>query len=144
MKWCKCTPAIASFFGSRRGALKRKKRNRHYSVTPQYRVWKRMDESMNCSDEKPNLPNAPVEPLQRSWMMLCSLRVVPVTSEHFLGRRYVMELATASRARELRVFRSLEQLMTGVEELGLRAELRDGLQRQLIEEGCCQLLDIVL
>jgi hypothetical protein len=103
-----------------------------------------MDESMNCSDEKPNLSNAPVEPLQRSWKMLCSLRVVPVTSEHFLGRRYVMELATASRARELRVFRSLEQLMTGVEELGLRAELRDGLQRQLIEEGCCQLLDIVL
>jgi hypothetical protein len=55
-----------------------------------------------------------------------------------------MELATASRARELRVFRSLEQLMSGVEELGLRAELRDDLQRQLIEEGCCQLLDIVL
>ena len=76
--------------------------------------------------------------------MLCSLRVVPVTSEHFLGRRYVMELATTSRARELRVFRSLDQLMSGIEELGLRAELRDDLRRQLIEEGCCQLLDIVL
>lgn len=76
--------------------------------------------------------------------MLCSLRVVPVTSEHFLGRRYVMELATASRARELRVFRSLDQLMSGIEELGLRAGLRDDLRRQLIEEGCCQLLDIVL
>jgi hypothetical protein len=55
-----------------------------------------------------------------------------------------MELATTGRARELRVFRSLEQLMCGVEELGLRAEVRDDLQRQLIEEGCCQLLDIVL
>ncbi len=103
-----------------------------------------MCESMNCSDGKPDLTNATVEPLQRGWMMLCSLRIVPVTSEHFLGRRYVMELATASRARELRVFRSLEQLMSGVEELGLRAELRRDLQRQLIEEGCCQLLDIVL
>jgi hypothetical protein len=76
--------------------------------------------------------------------MLCSLRVVPVTSEHFLGRRYVMELATMSRARELRVFRSLEQLMAGVEELGLHAELRRELERQLIEEGCCQLLDIIV
>lgn len=103
-----------------------------------------MDESMNCSDEKPDLPDATAEPVPRRWTMLCSLRVVPVTSEHFLGRRYVMELATTSRARELRVFRSLEQLMSGVEELGLRAELRDDLQRQLIEEGCCQLLDIVL
>ena len=103
-----------------------------------------MDESMNCSEEKPDLTNATIEPLQRGWTILCSLRVVPVTSEHFLGRRYVMELATANRARELRVFRSLEQLMSAVEELGLRAELRDGLQRQLIAEGCCQLLDIVL
>lgn len=103
-----------------------------------------MDESMNYSDEKRDLPHAPVEAPPRRWMMLCSLRVVPVTSEHFLGRRYVMELATASRARELRVFRSLEQLMLGVEELGLRLELREDLQRQLIDEGCCQLLDIVL
>jgi hypothetical protein len=103
-----------------------------------------MDESMNCSDEKADLAHATVEPLPRNWTMLCSLRVVPVTSEHFLGRRYVMELATTSRARELRVFRSLEQLMSGVEELGLRAEVRDDLQRQLIDEGCCQLLDLVL
>jgi hypothetical protein len=103
-----------------------------------------MDEWMNCADEKPDLPEATVEPLRQRWTMLCSLRVVPVTSEHFLGRRYVMELATASRARELRVFRSLDQLMSGVEELGLRTELRDDLKRQLIEEGCCQLLDIVL
>jgi hypothetical protein len=103
-----------------------------------------MDESMNCSDEKTDLPDATVKPARRKWTMLCSLRVVPVTSEHFLGRRYVMELATSSRARELRVFRSLEQLMSGVEELGLRAELREDLQRQLVEEGCCQLLDIVL
>ena len=103
-----------------------------------------MDEPMNWSDEKSDLHDAPVEPSPRRWMMLCSLRIVPVTSEHFLGRRYVMELATSSRARELRVFRSLEQLMSGVEELGLRAELRNDLQRQLLDEGCCQLLDIVL
>ncbi len=35
-----------------------------------------------------------------------------------------MELATTSRARELRVFRSLELLMAGVAELGLRAEIK--------------------
>jgi hypothetical protein len=34
--------------------------------------------------------------------------------------------------------------MSGVEALGLRAEIRDDLYRQLIEEGCCQLLDIML
>jgi hypothetical protein len=51
--------------------------------------------------------------------MLCSLRVVPLSSEHFLRRLYVVELAAASRARELRVFRSLELLMAGVAELGL-------------------------
>jgi hypothetical protein len=34
--------------------------------------------------------------------------------------------------------------MSGVEALGLRTELRDDLKRQLIEEGSCQLLDIVL
>ena len=103
-----------------------------------------MDESMNCSDKKADLPDATVVPLPQRWTMLCSLRVVPVTSEHFLGRRYVMELATTSRARELRVFRSLEQLMSGVGELGLCAKLREDLKRQLIEEGCCQLLDIIL
>src|SRR6185437_5466902 len=99
---------------------------------------------MNSSRDKRELPDVGVDVRTRRSTMLCSLRVVPVSSEHFLGRRYVMELATASRARELRVFRSLELLMVGVEELGLRAELRDALQRQLIEEGCCQLLDIVL
>jgi hypothetical protein len=99
---------------------------------------------MNCSDERSGLRGAIAQPLPRRWTMLCSLRVVPVTSEHFLGRRYVMELATMSRARELRVFRSLEQLMAGVEELGLHAELRRELERQLIEEGCCQLLDIIV
>jgi hypothetical protein len=34
--------------------------------------------------------------------------------------------------------------MSGVEELGLRAELRADLHRQLIEEGGCFLLDMVL
>ncbi|HEY1744013.1 MAG TPA: hypothetical protein VGG18_12670 [Granulicella sp.] len=132
------------FFGRDDLALKRKWLGRHYSATPSYGVWKRMDESMQRTDEKRNLPDATVESSPRRWTMLRSLRIVPVTSEHFLGRRYVMELATASRARELRVFRSLEQLMAGLEELGLRVELREDLQRQLIEEGCCQLLDIVL
>ena len=103
-----------------------------------------MDEPMNCPDKSHDLTDAPVGPSRRKRTMLCSLRVVPVSSEHFLGRRYVMELATTGRARELRVFRSLEQLMSGVEELGLRAEIREDLHRQLIEEGCCQLLDIML
>ena len=104
----------------------------------------RMDESMNLSDQKHVLPNDVVEPLRRKRPILCSLRVVPVCSEHFLGRRYVMELTTAGLARELRVYRSLNELMRGVDDLGLHAELRDGLCRQLLEEGSCHLLDIVL
>jgi hypothetical protein len=103
-----------------------------------------MDEPMNCSEEKRELPDAGVDVAPRRSTMLCSLRVVPVSSEHFLGRRYVMELATASRARELRVFRSLNLLMAGVAELGLRAEIQESLYRQLMDEGSCQLLDIVL
>jgi hypothetical protein len=99
---------------------------------------------MSCSKDKRELPDIGVNVRSRRSTMLCSLRVVPVSSEHFLGRRYVMELATASRARELRVFRSLELLMAGVAELGLRADIRDSLYHQLVHEGCCQLLDIVL
>ena len=104
----------------------------------------RMDESMKYSDEKHVLPNDVVEPLPRKRAILCSLRVVPVCSEHFLGRRYVMELTTAGLARELRVYRSLNELMRGIDDLGLHADLRDGLCRQLLEEGSCHLLDIVL
>jgi hypothetical protein len=103
-----------------------------------------MDEPMNCPEEKRELPDADIEVPRRRSTMLCSLRVVPVSSEHFLGRRYVMELATTSRARELRVFRSLDLLMDGVAELGLRAEIQESLYRQLMDEGCCQLLDIIL
>jgi hypothetical protein len=103
-----------------------------------------MDEPMNCSEEKRELSDAGINVPPRRSMRLCSLRIVPVSSEHFLGRRYVMELATASRARELRVFRSLDLLMAGVAELGLRAEVQESLCRQLMHEGCCQLLDIVL
>jgi hypothetical protein len=103
-----------------------------------------MDELMNCSDGKSVLGDNSVRPMRRKPMMLCSLRIVPVSSEHFSGRRYVMELATSGRARELRVYRSLEQLMSGVEDLGLSAGLRDGLHRQMLEEGSCQVLDIVL
>jgi hypothetical protein len=103
-----------------------------------------MDESMSCAGEKHDLTDDPAGPPRRRRTMLCSLRVVPVCSEHFLGRRYVMELTTTGRARELRVFRSLEQLMFGVQELGLRAGVSNDLHRQLIEEGHCQLLDIVL
>jgi hypothetical protein len=103
-----------------------------------------MDMPMNCSEEKRESPDTGVDVRLRRSTMLCSLRVVPVSSEHFLGRRYVMELATASRARELRVFRSLDLLMAGVAELGLRAEIQESLYRQLMDEGCCQMLDIVL
>ena len=81
-----------------------------------------MDESMNCSDENHDLPNDVVEPLRRKRTILCSLRVVPVSSEHFLGRRYVMELTTTGLARELRVYRSLDELMRGVDDLGLHVE----------------------
>jgi hypothetical protein len=103
-----------------------------------------MDEPMNCSEGKRELPDAGVDPLPLRSTMLCSLRVVPVSSEHFPGWRYVMELATASRARELRVFRSLDLLMAGVAELGLRVDVRESLHRQLVDEECCQLRDIVL
>jgi hypothetical protein len=127
-----------------RTRMKRKKRARHYSATPRREARRRMDESMNCSDEKHDLPSDAVEALRRKRTILCSLRVVPVSSAHFLGRRYVMELTTTGLARELRVYRSLEDLMRGVDDLGLHSELRDGLCRQLLEEGCCHLLDIVL
>ncbi len=103
-----------------------------------------MDEPMNCSKNKRELPDVGADVLPLRSTMLCSLRVVPVSSEHFLGRRYVMGLATASRARELRVFRTLELLMAGVAELGLPADVREGLYSQLVNEGCCQLRDIVL
>lgn len=103
-----------------------------------------MDETMTCSDEKDDPAEGANEaPIQRRTM-LCSLKIVPVSSEHFLGRRYVMELTTTGRARELRVFRSLDQLMCGVGELGLRPDLRDHLCRQLLDDGHCDLLDIVL
>lgn len=98
---------------------------------------------MSCIYEEPGgRESGQVLPQRRT--MLCSLKVVPVSSEHFLGRRYVMELTTTGRARELRVFRSLEQLMTGVAELGLRPHLQDDLRRQLVDEGQCGLLDILL
>ena len=103
-----------------------------------------MDEPKNCSKDKRELSDVGVDVRPRRLTMLCSLRVVPVSSEHFLGRRYVMELATASRARELRVFRSLELLMAGVADLGLRADVREALYHQLVDEGCCQVRDIVL
>ena len=103
-----------------------------------------MDESMNCSDEKHDPANEADAPLRPKRTILCSLRVVPVSSEHFLGRRYVMELTTTGLARELRVYRSLQELMRGIDDLGLRADLRDGLCRQLLDEGYCHLLDIVL
>lgn len=77
-------------------------------------------------------------------MVLCSLRVVAVRSEHFLGRRYVMELASDSRARELRVYRSFGQLMDAIGELGLPPERHAELDRQLFENGCCNLLNILL
>jgi hypothetical protein len=103
-----------------------------------------MDESMNCSDENHDPANGSAESPPRRRAMLCSLRVVPVSSRHFPGRRYVMELATTGRARELRIYRSLDQLMCGVGDLGLRPQLQNDLYGQLLEEGSCDLLDIVL
>lgn len=102
-----------------------------------------MDKPMSCIYEEPGGPESG-HVLSQRRTMLCSLKIVPVSSEHFLGRRYVMELTTMGRARELRVFRSLEQLMTGVAELGLRPHMQDDLRRQLVDEGRCGLLDIVL
>jgi hypothetical protein len=104
----------------------------------------RMDEPMNCSDETHDVTNGPADSSPPRRAMLCSLRVVPVSSEHFPGRRYVMELSTTGRARELRIYRSLEQLMCGVGELGLRPQLQNDLYGQLLKEGSCHLLDIVL
>lgn len=99
---------------------------------------------MSCTDEEEDPAEGAKEPLPKPRTVLRSLKIVPVSSEHFLGRRYVMELTTTGRARELRVFRSLDQLMSGVGELGLRPDLRDDLCRQLMDEGQCNLLDIVL
>ena len=118
---------------------------RHYiKGIPRHEAGNPMDESTDRSQEEQELTDVVAESHMQRRMTLCSLRVVPVTSDHFFGRRYVMELATTSRARELRVFRSLEQLMSGVAELGLREDLREGLYRQLIHEGQCDPLDIVL
>jgi len=77
-------------------------------------------------------------------MVLCSLRIVAVRSEHFLGRRYVMELASDCRARELRVYRTFEQLMHAIAELGLPTDVYEELDRQLFETGSCNLLNILL
>lgn len=81
-------------------------------------------------------------PTQR--LVLCSLRVVPVRSEHFLGRRYVVEFTTTGRARELRVYRTYEQLMDAIAALQLPLELYQSLDRQLLDHGSCDLLNIVL
>jgi hypothetical protein len=83
-------------------------------------------------------------PLTNRRLVLCSLRVVSVRSEHFLGRRYVMELASNSRARELRVYRSFYQLMDALVELGLPPERYAELDHELFENGCCNLLNILL
>jgi hypothetical protein len=83
-------------------------------------------------------------PLSNQRLVLCSLRVVSVRSEHFLGRRYVMELASGSRGRELRVYRSFEHLMQALAELGLPSERYAELDRELFENGCCNLLNILL
>jgi hypothetical protein len=86
---------------------------------------------------------APAPP-SKGHLVLCSLRIVSVRSEHYLGRRYVMELASDSRGRELRIYRSFEHLMRAIAELGLPSERYAELDRQLFENGCCNLLNIVL
>jgi hypothetical protein len=55
-----------------------------------------------------------------------------------------MELASNSRARELRVYRSFHQLMDALAELGLPPERYAELDRELFENGCCNLLNILL
>ena len=76
--------------------------------------------------------------------MLCSLRIVSVASDHYLGRRYVMEVASSSRSKELRVYRSLSQLMDAVAKLGLHTDMIAALYRDLCDEGSCTHLDIVI
>lgn len=83
-------------------------------------------------------------PQTNNRLVLCSLRIVSVRSEHFLGRRYVMELASDRRARELRVYRSFDQLMNAIAELGLPPHRYAELDRELFENGCCNLLNILL
>jgi hypothetical protein len=119
--------------------MKRRKLPDHYSAESNSD-----GESMSYSNEEHERVERANESFPRRRTMLCSLRIVPVSSEHFLGRRYVMELTTTGRARELRVYRSLDQLMHGVGELGLPSDLRDGLCRQLMDDGECDPLDIVL
>jgi hypothetical protein len=55
-----------------------------------------------------------------------------------------MELASNSRARELRVYRSFYQLMDALVELGLPPERYAELDHELFENGCCNLLNILL
>jgi hypothetical protein len=98
---------------------------------------------MEGSTSKPGEVDAR-PPLSNRRLVLCSLRVVAVRSEHFLGRRYVMELASDSRARELRVYRSFDQLLNAIGELGLSPERYAELYRQLLEDGCCNLLNILV
>jgi hypothetical protein len=83
-------------------------------------------------------------PLRNGRLVLCSLRIVSVRSEHFLGRRYVMELASDRRARELRVYRSFYQLMAAIAELGIPPDRYAELDRELSVNGCCNLLNILL
>ncbi len=77
-------------------------------------------------------------------MTLCSLRIVPVRSPHFQERRYVVEVSTTSRARELRVYRTLDQLLNAVEQLGLPEIVFRDLTSQLLETGSCNLLNILI
>lgn len=99
--------------------------------------------AMEGFTSKPCEVDAPAPPSNRR-LVLCSLRIVSVRSEHFLGRRYVMELSNGGGGRELRIYRSHDQLMNAIAEFGLRPDRYAELDRELFENGCCNLLDILL
>lgn len=100
---------------------------------------------MMCDTESKTADQESISSAERSpAKVLCSLRIVAVASDHYLGRRYVMEIASSARSKELRVYRTLHQLMDAVSKLGLHTELISALYRDLCDEGSCTHLDIVI
>jgi hypothetical protein len=87
---------------------------------------------MNCSKNKRELPNVGLDVRPRRSMMLCSLQ------------RTFPGAALCDGAGDSEPFARSELLMARVAALGLRADVRESLYQQLVDEGCCQLLDIVL
>lgn len=100
---------------------------------------------MESSASDRNAEDAALNPaILPSQTVLCGLRIVPVRSPHYQGRRYVVELSTTSRARELRVYRTLDQLLTALEQFKLPETVHRELTDQLLETGACNLLNILI